>query len=243
MSRPIQRGSLIICCTATMKIIFTLQSNCCSGLMQQSYSRSQITIKSSHKRVDGGTIIERQIMFLYIAYTLWMHLVHMNACEYTAPHLKFQHCTAYSMHKKWLITSLLGYYCNASEQRTRLQRLMPAVTGLHDACFIICRWRLFYKQSSYTNLLWFQTELPSNIQSQWKWLNRSDLKKKKKVFLFTLSYLRKMPFMCKTGRVCRQNHTTMVWVRLAVLIMLTHLCSMQVSIKCCVTLRLVGMSI
>lgn len=28
-------------------------------------------------------LIERQIMFLYIAYTLWMYLVHMNACEYT----------------------------------------------------------------------------------------------------------------------------------------------------------------
>lgn len=131
-------------------------------------------------------LTERQIMFLYIAYTLWMYLVHLNTCEYTTLHLKFQHCTAYSMPKKWLITSLLGYNCNAFEQRTSLQRLMPAVTGLHDASFIICRWRLFYKQSSYTNLLWFQTELPSNIQSQWKWLNRSDFKK----VLFTLSSLK-----------------------------------------------------
>lgn len=111
MSRLIQRGSLIICCTATMKrLIFTLQSKCCSGLMQQSKSRSQLPIKSSHRRVDEGRVNRGGgIMLLYIAYTLSVYLIHLNTAHVNTLHLQIQCYGVYLKHKRWWIALSLKY--------------------------------------------------------------------------------------------------------------------------------------
>lgn len=157
----------------------------------------------------------------------------MNTCEYTTLHLKFQHCTAFSMPKKWLITSLLGYYCNASEQRTSLQRLMPAVMHV----------LLFVDEGSFTNRA--ATRICFDFKQNYHQTccrNENGLTGliSKKVFFKLLEI---NAFHLCAVRVCRQNHTTMQWLWLSVMIMLTCCCLMQINIKYCIKLRLVEMSL